>query len=134
MDSTPSPRTAARATPIATSGKISFCINDSFIYDPSLPNAGQIGNLGSCSDPTSLRGLNIGAVDEYDQTDEGQSISIAGVPDGTYWLRAVVDPDNYFAEADKTNNETDVELTISGTTVTVLQNVTPILPRHRPSP
>jgi hypothetical protein len=115
-------------TPIATSGKISFCINDSFIYDPSLPNAGQIGNLGSCSDPTSLRGLNIGAVDEYDQTDEGQSISITGVPDGTYWLRAVVDPDNYLAEADKTNNETDVELTISGMTVTVLQNVTPTLP------
>ena len=115
-------------TPVATSGKISFCINDSFIYDPSLPNAGQIGNLGSCSDPTSLRGLNIGAVDEYDQTDEGQSISIAGVPDGTYWLRAVVDPDNYLAEADKTNNETDVKVTISGTNVTVLQTMNPVLP------
>lgn len=115
-------------TPIATSGKISFCINDSFIYIPSLPNAGQIGNLGSCSDPTSLRGLNIGAVDEYDQTDEGQSISIAGVPDGTYWLRAVVDPDNYLAEADKTNNETDVEVTISGTNVTVIQQMNPVLP------
>ncbi len=115
-------------TAIATSGKISFCINDSFIYSPALPNAGQIGNLGSCSDPTSLRGLNIGAVDEYDQTDEGQSISIAGVPDGTYWLRAVVDPDDYFAEADKTNNETDVKLTISGTKVTVLSNVQPVLP------
>jgi hypothetical protein len=115
-------------TPIATSGKISFCINDSFIYDKSLPNAGQIGNLGSCSDPLSLRGLNIGAVDEYDQTDEGQSISIAGVPDGTYWLRAVVDPDNYLAEADKTNNETDVEVTISGTNVTVIQQMNPVLP------
>jgi Bacterial Ig domain/Lysyl oxidase len=115
-------------TPIATSGKISFCINDSFIYIPSLPNAGQIGNLGSCSDPTSLRGLNIGAVDEYDQTDEGQSISIAGVPDGTYWLRAVVDPDNYLAEADKTNNETDVEVTISGTNVMVIKQMNPVLP------
>ena len=115
-------------TPIATSGKISFCINDSFIYDKSLPNAGQIGNLGSCSDPTSLRGLNIGAVDEYDQTDEGQSISIAGVPDGTYWLRALVDPDNYLAEADKTNNETDVEVTISGTNVTVIKQMNPVLP------
>ena len=115
-------------TAIATSGKISFCINDSFIYSPALPNAGQLGNLGSCSDPTSLRGLDIGAVDEYDQTDEGQSISIAGVPDGTYWLRAVVDPDDYFAEADKTNNETDVKLTISGTNVTVLSNTQPVLP------
>jgi hypothetical protein len=113
--------------PIAISGKVSFCINDSFLYDSSLPNAGAIGNLGSCSDPTSLRGLNIGAVDEYDQTDEGQSIVIDGLPDGTYWLRAIVDPDNYLAEADKTNNETDVKLTITGNTVQVLQTVTPVL-------
>ncbi len=114
-------------TPVALSGKISFCINDSFIYDSSLPNAGQIGNLGSCSDPTTLRGLNIGAVDEYDQTDPGQSISLTGVPDGTYWLKALVDPDNFFTEKDKTNNETDVELTISGTSVQILQTVTPKL-------
>ena len=114
-------------TPVATSGKISFCINDSFIYNASLPNAGELGNLGSCSDPTSLRGLDIGAVDEYDQTDEGQSISISGVPDGTYWLRAIVDPDNYLTEANKANNETDVEVSISAGTVTVLQTVTPVL-------
>jgi Bacterial Ig domain/Lysyl oxidase len=113
--------------PVALSGKISFCINDSFIYDSSLPNAGQIGNLGSCGDPTTLRGLNIGAVDEYDQTDPGQSISLTGVPDGTYWLKALVDPDNFFTEKDKTNNETDVELTISGTSVQILQTVTPTL-------
>ena len=113
--------------PVALSGKISFCINDSFIFEPNIPNAGALGNLGSCSDPTSLRGLDIGAVDEYDQTDPGQSISLAGVPDGTYWLRALVDPNNFLAEADKTNNETDVELTISGTTVTIIQTVTPVL-------
>ncbi len=115
-------------TPVATSGKISFCINDSFIYNSSLPHAGALGNLGSCSDPTSLRGLDIGAVDEYDQTDDGQSISIAGVPNGTYWLRAIVDPDNYLAEASKANNETDVELTINGDVVTILKTVTPVLP------
>ena len=113
--------------PVATSGKISFCIDDSFIYDPSLPNAGAIGNLGSCSDPLSLRGLNIGAVDEYDQTDPGQSISLNGVPDGTYWLRAIVDPNNFLAESDKTNNETDIELIITGNTVQVLKTVTPKL-------
>jgi Bacterial Ig domain/Lysyl oxidase len=115
-------------SPVALSTKIGFCINDSFIYDPSLPNAGALGNLGPCTDPTSLRGLNIGAVDEYDQTDEGESISIAGVPDGTYWLRVVVDPNNYLAESDKSNNETDVKLAIQGSSVQVLQAVTPVLP------
>jgi hypothetical protein len=117
----------APGTPVAISGKVSFCINDSFIYDPSLPNAGALGNLGSCSDPTSLRGLNIGAVDEYDQTDAGQAISLNGVPDGTYWLRAIVDPNNFLAESDKTNNETDIELTMTGNTVQVLKTVTPTL-------
>ena len=113
--------------PVALSAKVSFCINDSFIYLPNIPNAGQLGNLGSCSDPTSLRGLNIGAVDEYDQTDAGQSISIDSLPDGTYWLRAIDDPNNFLFEADKTNNETDVELTITGTTLQVLQTVVPVI-------
>ena len=49
-------------------------------------------------------------MDEYDKTDPGQSISLAGVPDGDYWLRAVVDPDNFLFESDKSNNETDVLL------------------------
>jgi hypothetical protein len=114
--------------PVALSTKTGFCIDDSFIYAPSLPNAGALGNLGPCTNPTALRGLDIGAVDEYDQTDEGQSISLAGVSDGTYWLRAVVDPYNYLAESDETNNETDVKLTITGNSVQVLQTVTPVLP------
>ncbi|NML17312.1 Ig-like domain-containing protein [Azohydromonas caseinilytica] len=114
--------------PVASSAKIGFCIHDSFIYAPELPHAGELGNLGSCADPTSLQGLNIGAVDEYDRSDPGQSISLAGVPDGTYWLRAVVDPDNFLAENDESNNETDVLVRISGNTVTELRQVVPKLP------
>jgi hypothetical protein len=114
--------------PVAVSGKNGFCIHDSFLYDPDLPNAGDLGNLGSCADPSSLQGLNIGAVDEYDRSDPGQSISLAGVPDGTYWLRAVVDPDDFLAESDESNNETDVLVRISGNTVVELRRVVPKLP------
>jgi len=74
-----------------------------------------------------VRGLDIGAVDEYDRSDPGQSIPLANVPDGTYWLRAIVDPDNLLLESDESNNETDVRLTISGTTVTEHEQVTPVL-------
>jgi hypothetical protein len=109
------------------SEKNGFCIADSFIWDATLPNAGALGNLGPCTDPTALRGLDIGAVDEYNQTDPGQSISLVGVPDGTYWLRALDDPNNFLAESDKSNNETDVLVTISGNKVTVHQPVVPIL-------
>jgi hypothetical protein len=113
--------------PVALSPKIGFCIDDSFIYLPNIANAGALGNLGPCSDPTSLRGLNIGAVDEYDQTDDGQSIPLDGIADGIYWLRAIVDPDNFFADADKRNNETDVKISISGNSVQVLETVVPVL-------
>jgi hypothetical protein len=113
--------------PVALSTKTGFCIADSFIYDPSLPNAGAFGNWGSCNDPTSLRGLSIGAVDEYDQTDEGQAIPIGNLSDGHYWLRSVVDPYDYLAEGNETNNETDVEVAISGSSVQVLRSVQPVL-------
>jgi len=113
--------------PIALSEKNGFCITDSFILDPSLPHAGETGSFGSCLDPTSLRGIHIGAVDEYDKTDPGQSINIENLPDGTYWLRILVDANNYFAESDKTNNETDVLLKISGNNVQVLRTVIPVL-------
>lgn len=113
--------------PVALSTKTGFCIADSYIYDPTLPNAGAFGNWGSCNDPTSLRGLSIGAVDEYDQTDEGQAIAIGNLPDGHYWLRSMVDPYNYLAESNETNNETDVEVAIIGTSVQVLQIVHPVL-------
>jgi hypothetical protein len=120
--------TGGVGNPVALSTKIGFCIADSYLFDPYLPNAGDIGGLGTCSDPLSLRGLDIGAVDEYDRTDDGQSIAIGNLPDGTYWLRAFVDPDNFITEADESNNETDVRIRITGTDVQVLETVIPVLP------
>lgn len=106
--------------PVAMSPKVGFCIDDSYIYDSTVLNAGAfVGTRGSCADPTSLRGLSVGAVDEYDYRDPGQAIPFDGVPDGTYWFRAVTDPNNDFVEANESNNETDVQVTVSGSTVTV---------------
>ena len=112
---------------VALSPKVGFCIANSFLYNNSLPNAGY-GTWGSCSDPTSLRGLSIGAVDEYDYRDDGQSIPIPNLPDGTYWLRAFADPEGLLEESNETNNETDVELRITGNAVTILRTVVPVLP------
>ena len=112
---------------VAMSPKVGFCIGDSFLYNSSLPNAGAFGNLGACTDPTSLRGLSIGCVDEYDQTDEGQSIPVPNLTNGIYWLRSIVDPFNYLAENDETNNETDTKISVTGNSVTVLQTVQPAL-------
>ena len=80
---------------------------------------------GSCADPTTLRGLTVGGADEYDYRDPGQAIPFDGVPDGTYWFRAITDPNNDFVEANEANNETDVKVTIAGSTVTAGQVLHP---------
>jgi Bacterial Ig domain/Lysyl oxidase len=109
------------------SPKDGFCIGDSYLYNKSLTNAGVFGYVAACSDPNTLRGLSIGCVDEYDQSDEGQSIPIPNLTNGIYWLKSMVDPFNYLAESNETNNMTEVKLSISNSTVTVLQTVNPIL-------
>ena len=112
---------------IALSPKVGFCIGDSYFINPSLPNAGVFGYLSPCTAPTSLRGLSIGYADEYDKTDEGQSIPVPNLTNGIYWLRSIVDPFNYLAESNETNNETDTKISVTGSSVTVLQTVTPVL-------
>jgi hypothetical protein len=106
--------------PVALSPKTGFCIENSFVYDQALASADTFPHQwGTCPDPTHLRGLSIGYVDDYDYTDPGQSIPIpaAKVPDGDYWLRAHADPDNYLLEANEANNITDVHLRIIGNTI-----------------
>ena len=106
---------------VTMSPKIGFCISDSYIYDASLPHAGVGHDLwGSCSDPTSLRGIAVGGADEYDYRDPGQAIPMTGVPDGTYWFRAESDPNDDFVESDESNNETDVKVRIADGEVTPL--------------
>jgi hypothetical protein len=105
--------------PVSTSPKNGFCISDSYISNTTVQHSGVfVGQQGSCADPTTLRGLSVGGADEYDYRDPGQSIPFTGVPDGTYWFRAMTDPNNDFIEPDESNNETDVLVTVSGSQVT----------------
>lgn len=106
-------------TPIAISPKNGFCIDDSYIQNPSLEHSGVfIGGRSSCTDPSGLRGISVGGADEYDYRDPGQAIPFDGVPDGTYWFRAITDPNNDFVETNEANNETDVKVTVAGARVT----------------
>ena len=111
---------------VTMSPKVGFCISDSYIYDASLPHAGVGHDLwGSCSDPTSMRGIAVGGADEYDYRDPGQAIPMTGVPDGTYWFRAESDPNDDFVESDESNNETDVKVRIADGEVTPLRPAPP---------
>lgn len=104
---------------VALSPKIGFCIDDSYLYNATLEHSGGfLGNRTSCSDPNGLRGISVGGADEYDYRDPGQAVPIDGLADGTYWFRAMTDPNDDMAELDESNNETDVLVTIAKGVVT----------------
>lgn len=103
---------------VTLSPKIGYCIANSYIYDTEIEHAGAGGPWGNCADPTSMRGISVGGADEYDYRDPGQAVPLDGVPDGTYWFRAISDPNNDFLESDESNNEMDVKVTLKDGVVT----------------
>ena len=113
-------------TVVATSPKKDYCITgDIFVGGvANAPNNTFIPQ-SNCTNPNGALGWSVGWGDQYDQTDPGQPIDLSGVPDGTYVLHAVVDPNHVLTESDTTNNVTDTEVRIQGTTVTVLAQTNP---------
>ena len=113
-------------TVVATSPKKDYCITgDAFVGGvPNTPNNTFIPQ-SNCLNPNDALGWSVGWGDEYDQTDPGQPIDLSGVPDGTYILHGMVDPNHVLTESDTTNNVTDTELRIQGNAVTVLAQTNP---------
>lgn len=119
---------------VAVSPKVDYCITgDTQVPGvPDTPSQTFISD-GNCGDPTLPLGWSVGWGDQYDQTDAGQPIDLTGVPDGTYILRAMVDPDHVFREQTTANDVTDTTLRISRDNVTVVSQhvVNVALPRVR---
>jgi hypothetical protein len=111
---------------VATSPKTDYCITaDAFVG--GVPNAPSNTSpvQSNCTDPTKPLGWSVGWGDQYDQTDAGQPIDLTGIPDGTYVLEGMVDPQHVLTESDRTNNVVNTELQISGNSVTVLSQTNP---------
>jgi len=113
---------------MAASPKADFCITGD-TYVGGVPNAPAQTFIpqDNCDRPSKPLGWSVGWGDEYDQTDNGQPISLAGVPDGTYILQGIADPDHVLTESDPDNNVVDTKLTISGNSVTVLSQTSPVV-------
>jgi hypothetical protein len=62
--------------------------------------------------------------DEYDQITPGQALDITGVPNGTYRIQILADPDRKLLESSRANNESLRTIVLGGEpgarTVTVL--------------
>lgn len=111
---------------VATSPKTDFCMTGDTLLTgvPNTPNQTFIPQ-SNCTDPTKPLGWSVGWGDEYDQTDSGQPIDLTNVPDGTYILRGVVDPQHVLTESNTGNDVTDTTIQISGDSVTVLSQTNP---------
>jgi hypothetical protein len=112
---------------VGTSPKTDYCITGDTLAGgvPNAPNQTSPPE-SNCTDPTKPLGWSVGWADQYDQTDAGQPIDLTGVPDGTYILRGIVDPQHVLTESNPNNDVTDTKLQISGTSVTVLSQTHPV--------
>jgi hypothetical protein len=111
---------------IATSPKTDYCITaDTYVGGvPNTPDQTFIPQ-SDCTSPSRRLGWSVGWGDEYDQTDDGQPIDLTGVPDGTYILRGVVDPEHVLTESNSDNNVVDTKVQITGSTLKVLSQTRP---------
>jgi hypothetical protein len=111
---------------VAASPKTDYCITaDAFVGGvPNSPKTTFIPQ-SNCTSPTKALGWSVGWGDEYDQTDDGQPIDLTGVPNGTYILEGMADPEHVLTESNPGNNIVDTKLQINGNAVTVLSQSSP---------
>ena len=102
--------------------KQGFCPFDTDRYFGDLPGApaNPVYMESDCEGPawvTELTmGVSVGWGDKYPWHMIEQSIPIKGVPNGTYRIREIADPFNWFEESNETNNETWVDVAIDNST------------------
>jgi Domain of unknown function (DUF4082)/Bacterial Ig domain/Fibronectin type III domain/Lysyl oxidase len=111
---------------VASSPKVNFCMTSDTRLGgvPNTPTQNGYDG-GECHRPEGLLGVSVGWGDQYDATDEGEGIDISSLPNGTYWLRAEIDPYHYLQESSLANNITDTKIQIEGETVKVLEQTHP---------
>lgn len=103
---------------MGTTGKTTFCLQDSARLSPPPPNTPEKAVYGSC-DPV-VQGLSVGWADIYDPTMPGQQLNINGLPDGRYAIRTTADPSGLILEKDESNNSSVVHVEIVGMRISIV--------------
>jgi len=114
--------------PVAKGNKQGFCFYDNVNWGSSQPafygtDTSPYGVGCSNGQPGTLDvtvWLSRGWGDNYSWNTVGRSVTITGLPEGTYRLTATADSDNWFVESANANNDTWVDIRIAVNTVNVL--------------
>ncbi len=93
------------------SQKVGFCIAPTDAIDMLLPSAvwqpSQIGFFGACGSPASLwvqEYMPVGWGDTYFQFLSGQGFDITNVPNGTYYIEIIANPERVLRESNMGND------------------------------
>jgi len=103
------------------SEKVGFCIGPTDAIDLTLPHADwnpPLPGLGSlCGQPTALwvqEYMPIGWGDTYDQFKAGQAFNITHLPDGTYYIEIIANPEHLLHEVTRSNDVSLRKVIITG--------------------
>jgi hypothetical protein len=104
------------------SGKEAFCLADTDAVDLLVAGArwrpDQIGLGSACGDATSIaisEVLSTGWGDTYDQSRAGQSFDITDLPNGTYYVQVLANPEHRLVEGSARNNVSYRRIVLKGT-------------------
>ncbi|MCA2215675.1 lysyl oxidase family protein [Jidongwangia harbinensis] len=104
------------------SGKEAFCLVNTDAVDYTLPNAKwrpeNTDLYSSCGANTAVavrEVLDVGSGDTYTQNLPGQSFEVTDLPNGTYFVEVLANPDNKLAELNTKNNSALRKIILGGT-------------------
>jgi hypothetical protein len=107
---------------VVRSGKEAFCLANTDAVDYTIAGAKwrpeNTSLATSCGADTVVavrEVLDIGNGDTYSQSLPGQSFEITDVPNGTYYIQVLANPDKKLAELSTTNNSALRQITLGGT-------------------
>ena len=107
---------------VVRSQKVGFCIAPTDAVDMLLPHAvwqpSFIGLFGQCGSPTALwvrEMMPVGWGDTYQQFLAGQAFDITNLPNGTYFVEVVANPEHVIRETRYGNDVSLRKIIISGT-------------------
>jgi lysyl oxidase len=109
---------------VAATDKVSFCMIDTDVIDSTLPDY-NMGLSHSCGQ-NARQGIRVGRGDTYSASLPDQFIDISAVPDGTYRLMSVADPNTTarpggrLLEMNNSNNAASVDVIVTRSAVTIV--------------
>jgi hypothetical protein len=117
--------TGQRGDAVAKGRKTGICFADVGLVSPANASALPAHDGVGCINPAArggawVMGLSPGWYDLYDWTVSDQYIDITGVPDGTYELCSVTNPEGTLKESDLANNEACAAFELRGNDVRTL--------------